>query len=124
MFTGETRGIWLFTVTVTGLAPNSTQARKAIVTLDKDYAKDYTLTNLSSGTINWSVPPVPTPWNLNWSDPPRNRVLGIVVTTQELPATNLRIASASFKDATGAVSLDQSGWNWLRPQRVMQGSFQ
>ncbi len=104
VFTGDTRAIWLFTVTVTGLAPNSTQARKAVITLDKDYARDYTLTNLSAGTINWSVPPVPAPWNVNWSDPAKNRVLGIVVTTQELPATNLRIASASLKDAAGTAS--------------------
>jgi hypothetical protein len=105
VFAGETEAIWKFKVTVKpALAPNSSQSRKAAVTLDKDYAKDYTLTNLPAGTVNWSVPPVPTPWTINWSSPPQNNVFGFVVTAQDLPATNLRIATASFKDSSGAAS--------------------
>lgn len=104
VFVGETEGIWQFKVTVTGLDPNSSQTRKAVVTLDKDYAKDYTLTNLPAGTVNWSVPPVPTPWNVNWDNPAADNVLGITVTTQDLPATNFRIVAASFKDSSGGIS--------------------
>jgi hypothetical protein len=105
IFSSDTQAIWKFKVTLTpSLAPNSSQARKAAVHLDKDYAKDYTLTNLPTGTVNWSVPPVPTAWTVNWSDRSQDNVLGFVVTAQDLPATNLRIASASFKDSTGSES--------------------
>ena len=100
VFSGDTQGIWQFKVTVAGLPPNSSQARKLVVTLDKDYAKDYVVTNIPAAAVNWSVPAVATPWIVRWDGKPEDRVLGFVVTTLDQPATNFRIATASLRDAS------------------------
>lgn len=103
---GTASRVWLWTMVISNLPPNSSQKRSAHFSFGKvEQLIEYTVTNLSPAAFTWSVAAPGVPWLAWFGYPETQRTFPVVVTTGDYPASDLRLAQAILRDGSGALQI-------------------